>query len=484
MRRGVVLLLHLTSILNLNFNFNEEVPAMRKAIATTIIVLVFVGATVLILSACALYRGSKSASVAVADRSAPVYRGQITAPRADGQSHYSLGCVFQDRKKHRLAVKEFEMAVQGNPGHVAAYNRMGVSLDALGDHGKAVAAYTAALEVDPNQADVLNNLGYSHLLQGRWEPAIESFQKAVALDGANPRYRNNLGLAYARHGDDAAALEAFTVNGQEAEAHLNVARLYYRIGLYEKAAVHFARASALKPSDDQASKGHAAAVSLARIHGVAKNQPEKTAPTPVPEAGPKMTGPDTDGFETIPAGAIENREFSPMAKAQIARSDNPLPNKGETPIYMAGSVGIAGPAENQPAARAAGEALRLKPLDGVQTVNSSGLEAVDPDKQPSSPVKIEIANGNGVNGMARQVGQYLKGKAFFPTYFCNASHFSHKTTRIYYTAGYLDEAYRLSQALPGAQKLEEVAEIRDGKAKISLRIGRDLMDFVSLFRQG
>jgi hypothetical protein len=112
------------------------------------------------------------------------------------------------------------------------------------------------------------------------------------------------------------------------------------------------------------------------------------------------------------------------------------------------------------------------------------LEPAADDGRPAPRIKIEVSNGNGVRHMARQVGDYLKGKGFIPMYLSNAAHFNHDETSITYTSGYLRDAWRLSQELPGLQFLQEVAEIRGGNAEISVIIGRDLAPYSDLFEQG
>ena len=97
-------------------------------------------------------------------------------------------------------------------------------------------------------------------------------------------------------------------------------------------------------------------------------------------------------------------------------------------------------------------------------------------------IRIEVSNGNGVNRMARKVGDFLKGDGVILMYLSNARHFKHEETKIYYTRGYLREAYQLAQKLVGRQSLEEVPAVRGGKAEISILIGKDLVPHLRLFQ--
>ena len=120
---------------------------------------------------------------------------------------------------------------------------------------------------------------------------------------------------------------------------------------------------------------------------------------------------------------------------------------------------------------------RLKILDEGQALELLSLESSETGRTDIR-LKIEVSNGNGVRHMARRVGNYLNGKGFNLMYLSNASHFNHAGTRIYYTRGYLEEAYRLSQELPGPQNLEEVPVIRKGNVEIKVLIGRDIREYL------
>ena len=53
----------------------------------------------------------------------------------DGQaeSNYKLGLYFQKRKRHKLAIEEFNKALEQHPDMARAYNAMGISYDKLSE---------------------------------------------------------------------------------------------------------------------------------------------------------------------------------------------------------------------------------------------------------------------------------------------------------------------------------------------------------------
>ena len=429
-------------------------------------------AAAVMLSACTLLQSSESRSLTAGTENTSVYRGKIGAHKVDGESPYLLGCVFQERKKHHLAITEFEIAVQNDPGHVAAYNGLGVSLDALGDFDRAVAAYMAALAVDQNLDYVYNNLGYSYLLQGRPDLAIESFKMAVALDGNNQQYQNNLGLAYARDEQYDAALSAFKASGDDARAHLNMGRFYFRNGLYGKANVHFAWASVLKPSDPDTEKARTVSAILAEIHKNRRIQPEKKETLPAQDRPIQMARYD-DGFYTIPAGAIQNLKIididsvDPVNDTFTAAADN-----ADQPIYTVSVTQIASPAVEQAKAQES-----LQPFEVLKGMEEQDLETIASGKVSFSESKIEISNGNGVNGMARSVGNYLKTNGIIHYRLTNADHFNYPKTITYYRDGFYDQASRIKGLLPRLSNSDHLVAAHLGRESIRVLIGRDLVPF-------
>lgn len=436
------------------------------------------------LSGCTAVQSKKGINASTVKENGNVFRGKIVVPQADVETEYALARNFQKKKKHRLAVEAFKTAVKSDPGNAAAYNGLGVSWDALGMHDRAVGAYTHALSIDPTLDYVLNNLGYSYLLQNRIELAIDSFRKAVELDRGNQRYLNNLGLAYARLKDYGAAFEAFNANDDTVRAHRNIAKLYYRDGHYQKAAEHFNQAATRIPSDEVTGRALSAAANLAQIHATDNHQTQKLATQSTTESLRQLDMHNHDGFYTIPAGAIETPEIVDVETIEtVQNSDDRLLEK-VPPIYLASLTRIPDPEERPTPVHIAVKSAHLKTLDEKQVAEYVDKSRDDRKNHPRVRVKIEVSNGNGVRHMARRVGNYLAGKDFILMYLSNADHFNHVGTNIYYTRGYLREAYRLSQALPGVQHLEEVPEVRNGNAAVSVLIGKDLTKHMSLFEQG
>ncbi len=163
-------------------------------------------------------------------------------------SHYLLGKYYQARGMHKQAIVEFKKTVSIDPLHVKAYNRIGVAFDKRGYTVNAVEYFQKALELDPEIDYVLNNLGYAYIRLGEYESAIVALNKAIKLNDQNKHFHNNLGLAYAWNEQYDEALIEFRLAGGEARADYNIALVYYKQGLHNKARSHFLNAAIIDPS--------------------------------------------------------------------------------------------------------------------------------------------------------------------------------------------------------------------------------------------
>jgi Flp pilus assembly protein TadD len=482
----------------------------------------------MLVSACTLFRDSGNNGSVLTDQDTKNFLKSIRAREGNAESYYNLGCHFQERKKHKLAISEFYKALEYDPTYIQAYNALGVSYDALGDYDLATDSYNSALQIDPNSGHILNNLGYSYLLQNKPELAVESFKKAVTLNSDNDMYHNNLGLAYANMGEFEAAYAEFKKSGDEAKAHYNIAQLYYQKGLYKKAKEHFSAASLINDSEPETERALKASENLVNI--IAKETKAIRNPSENPFNAPDveivynddegvytipagnlekrqakdekekaetvehLTGistvevvmyDDDEGMYTIPVDAIKKSESGGTIKTALKKKAHDFPDKkGKERVVTAAMIKV----ETQEVGREGLETVLEE--NGLVIFNESyapkmmKIKKTSLTNRPAPRIKIEVKNGNGLNRMARRVGEYLRNRDIILMYLSNADNFKHKYSKIYYASGFLQEAYQLSQKLPGLQTLEEVKSIRGGNAEISILLGKDLVPHDKMFPKG
>lgn len=470
-----------------------------KKIHICIHFVVLTCAVILVVSACSRFQGNDWNRSKLSSETSSKFFQDVRPYQGDVESLYLMACYFQERKKHKLALAEFSRAVQIDPTHVKAHNGMGVSHDSLGDHARAIECYKAALHVNPKLDYVLNNLGYAYLLQGEFDLAIDNFQQAIALNKRNSRYHNNLGLAYGRNEMYDQAFAEFELAGDKAKAHHNMARIFYGNGRYHDAAVHFSKASTINHSSRDADRGLAAADSLAKIFSVPETDVDEKK-----EPEPNIIKPtDNNSYRvlhTAQCGSFKNHENAQEKKTGLMEKgdEGSIQEKGDNEHRYAVNGGVF---ETGVGAKESAEeimepevyhmsALWLKNSDKVdledrQPIKAKTLKKDGNDKANPvvNRVVIEVSNGNGVNRMARKVGNYLNSKDFKFMYLSNADHFNHPETIIYYRSGHLHEARKAEQKLPGRQKMKEVSQLEWESAKVKVVIGKDLIPHMTLFQK-
>jgi hypothetical protein len=93
--------------------------------------------------------------------------------------------------------------------------------------------------------------------------------------------------------------------------------------------------------------------------------------------------------------------------------------------------------------------------------------------------EIEIANGNGVNGMAKRLRNYLNKKGFKVTRLRNARCFNHESTKIFYYNGYARDVSRLLNEIPIECDKKNLIELTQAGKHIKILIGKDIMPYDS-----
>ena len=103
---------------------------------------------------------------------------------------------------------------------------------------------------------------------------------------------------------------------------------------------------------------------------------------------------------------------------------------------------------------------------------------------PMKSIGIEVSNGNGINQMARKVGDYLTEMGMKVARLTNANKFNQEFTKIFYLNGYETEAAYVAEQLPsGKGNLEAVKRFDRPDIRVKVFIGKDLAPYKEVFRQ-
>ncbi|RJR32973.1 MAG: tetratricopeptide repeat protein [Desulfobacteraceae bacterium] len=510
----------------------------KSSIVTCFLSLVAFG-LIPLFSSCAFFGETGGSSYPVGQKDAAKFIGSIRPYHGDAESSYLFGCYLQERNKHNFAVEEFMRSVEIEPS-AKAYNGMGVSYASLEQYAKAIEAYNAALMAEPKLDYVYNNLGYAHLFNGDPESAIKNFKLAIVLKRGKSLYHNNLGLAYAMSGKYNLALDEFREAVGEERAHASLAKIISRNDMHHKAA-KYAAAPAITPPGGASRYGEAEKKQVDSAQG-------RISETTQPEATPFTEPLDEGAAQIAAASMIDPSEGAAVAgeaenvlddifSVRPSARDETMAVVGwqkesavdialgpafdhsyrkdenvETSKILAEIFSVVSPATTRPGEKEVSEpreessipfaaSLVIVPSDRSENQQPSsevfrfastrnrkspvlepGSAGIDP--RPASDIKIEVSNGNGVNRMARAVGEYLKTKGFLPVRLTNAEDFKQLKTRIYYNSEYREEARRLAVHLPLGDGVEMVSyPLGRNAAVIRVVIGKDLVPYRASFQK-
>jgi type IV pilus assembly protein PilF len=159
------------------------------------------------------------------------------------KGYYQEGVATLDRDQQKAFVS-FQKAVRTNPDNKEARYGLGHILALQGKLPQAEEEFQAATKLDENYSEAYTYLGQVLEKEGRWTEAIAAFRQALA----NPLYatpdlaRFHLGRSLAHEGDYQGAMEALEdalvvtpPNVPPALLHLELGRVYYKLGFERRA---------------------------------------------------------------------------------------------------------------------------------------------------------------------------------------------------------------------------------------------------------
>jgi len=331
-------------------------------------------------------------------------------------TYYQLGKFHQARGNKAQARTAYEQSISLDRRQIEARNALAVLNSEDGKLDEALSLLEQLARDYPRVAYLHNNLAYVHLLRGTPDAAIPSLEKALALEPGNARALNNLGLV------QTALLE----KRDRLTAALGLADV-----IVEKAAG--GTESAGKTAED------AAAAALA----AARQATSLVAPAPAP-AVPRPAMPEL---------------LTPTSRMEVVQV---LPNVIEL-------------RQRQPAQPVVAE-RREEKNQKPAAVESKPLAATPP--QPRA-FRFDVANGNGVPGMALKMRDALARRGIHAVRVTNKRPFNTESTEIQYLAGFEKEAERVRAAMASHVTMKPVAVIA-GTQDVRLVLGRDAAGHAAL----
>jgi hypothetical protein len=341
---------------------------------------------------------------------------------------------------------------------------------------------------------VYNNLGLTYLHYGQYDTAVKSFQKAIALNALSKRFHNNLGYAYAKKGQYELAIIQFRITGDEFSANYKLGQILYREGNYEMAfryneKAHHAKTSAKIMSSVSYSDKERGSADTIQVEenkerfessdvmsdkaSSSFKSDEKESASAMPSLSANM-----EGYQVF---VDENTEIRPVIVRKSIRNRSGLTEKHGQEGEPEGKLDLpikkidAAPTSHSDLSKAQ-PALAAKNEDLITVVENEKRQKNDTVIE----VEIEVSNGNGVNGMARRLGSYLRKKGFKVTRIENANSFDHEKTKVIYYNGRAQDVSRLLNELPGHYDKWDIIELEHSGKHIKIIIGKDMIPYSSV----
>jgi len=113
-----------------------------------------------------------------------------------GQAYYNRGNAYYDLGIYNKAIEDFSKSIKINPKFSEAYLNRGLSLAAVDRHVEAINDYSVVLSLNPeNKIDVYNNRGVSFARLGKFDSAASDFRKALEIKPDDKDAAYNLKMA-------------------------------------------------------------------------------------------------------------------------------------------------------------------------------------------------------------------------------------------------------------------------------------------------
>jgi Tfp pilus assembly protein PilF len=382
----------------------------------------------------------------------PVMRVSHSANQS-AATFYQLGKYHLERGNLDFARSAYEASITLDGQQLDARNAL-AALDATQGKLDAAKALLVQIVADfPEVAHPYNNLGYVYYLQSNFEAAERTLQRAIALDAGNERARNNLNavnIALARLGNrDTVQLALAQPAAQPAE------QLPQEI---KPVTLPLVQAD---PADQPVTKtSEPVAVDVA-----------VEAATALAAATPIETR--TQGLAIIspPPELTVAERVEPQASKELVQI---VPYVFELRLKQPNATVLAAAKPEKPIAATA----TFMPT-AVSAVLETPLPTVLPSITLALSSRIEVANGNGVTGMAKRISGVLGRQGISVSRLSNELPYKQLETKIHYRAGFEKTAVNLKNALKGHAVVVLTPSL-SLKADVRLVLGKDAIAHIAL----
>lgn len=308
--------------------------------------------------------------------------------------------------------------------------------------------------------DALYATGRYYQGQVRYDQAIEYYQKLLQADPRHAEGHNALGVIYAMQGRSKEAEAEFRAGldaaPEAAHIHNNLGYLLLRQGRLDDAVVSLDRALGLDPANTRARDnletaysrlaardGAPAMLPVAAQGAQAPTAVEPVAPTSVPAPAPMIA---QAVVEAAPPLASANPPSASSAVAQPAQGG----------LEMAQVAANVYELRQPPASKPVSPVAATPVLPSTAAIAAAALMPAARQQK----VRLEVSNGNGVEGLAGRTSRFLQSVGYPTARLTNQKPFGQPMTEIQYRPGYEEQANNLQRVFAGKGVLAEAKGLR------------------------
>jgi len=198
---------------------------------------------------------------------------------------------------------------------------------------------------------------------------------------------------------------------------------------------------------------------------------KETAHRPKPIIKPKVID-VADVFK--PAGK-EPENTMPVKSAGkleiVGLNDRGSTTREITPVYAASALPSEKTESKGPSIIVVSPSRKDKKIKKT----AASTEEIKTGQRGQDIVELEIANGNGVDGMAARLQDFLKEKGFKVVKITNANTFEHITTKIFYYSGHRKDVDHLIEEIAFSPDERSIIELNNFGRRIKIIIGKDIL---------
>lgn len=399
---------------------------------------------------------------------------------ASASSAYQAGRYHHGQLSYERAMAAYREALELDPSHADARNGMAIIYSMQGRHEEAIRQLEAAVAVAPHAAYLRSNLGYVYMLRGKLPEAVKQFEEAKRIEPSNKKALENLQLAHARMAAAMTSAESSIQSPPQTPPPAAGAG-QETPGPSAQTTKGSSEGSRIVPVTSQIYEMRPEVQPVAPPAAPASFplQRERLAPPVEPETAfiqPSMNLPSQAvAASAAPLQAVEAPAGAPTGATMSTKEFIAMIKQaayGPT-VPMRLPAGAAN-AQVKQAPKAAAATAPIRQASAMPALSKAAAAH-------TTAYRLEISNGNGLNGFAKRVAQRLADFGIKTARLTNQKPFEQPATEVQYRDGYAAEAERLARQLKVNAATVRSDRLNPG-IHVRLVLGKDAWTEAALIR--